>query len=58
MVATEQELKIWRAGVRHGLWMYSVWQNGIEYVGSGGRALKDAIAKIDAGEEDEKFNDR
>lgn len=57
-MVTEEELKIWRAGVKHGLWMYAFWQNGIQYVGPGGRTLKEALAKIDAGKEDKKFNDR
>lgn len=55
IVMTETELKIWRAGIKHGLWMYAVWRNGREYVGSSGKNLKNAIAEIDAGKEDKNF---
>lgn len=48
----EKELAIWRAGVKHGVWMYAHWKNGTQYVGSSGKTLKRAMAEIDAGKED------
>lgn len=56
-MVTETELRIWRNGVKHGLWMYAVWRDGVERVGSGGKTLKAAIAEIEAGKEDRKFDD-
>lgn len=38
-------------GMREGLRMYSHWRDGIEYVGTNGKPLKEAIADINQQEE-------
>ena len=37
-------------GLRDGVELYAVWRNGEQWVGSTGRTLKEAVAKIDAEE--------
>ena len=38
----------WIAGLKHGLWMYAHWRDGVELVGTCGTTLKDALAKAEA----------
>ena len=50
---TPEQLKIWRAGIKHGMREYAWWKDGVEYVGTTGKTLKQAWAEVDAGEYDQ-----
>ena len=38
--------KAYYQGVREGLEMYAHWRDGVQYVGTTGRTLKEALAKV------------
>ena len=40
----EQLIKSWFNGLREGLIRYAHWKDGVQYVGTCGRTLKEAIA--------------
>lgn len=44
----ENEIKAYYEGVKEGLWKYAHWQDGVQYVGTMGTTLKEAVAKVDA----------
>lgn len=41
-----QMTKAYYQGVREGLEMYAHWRDGVQYVGTTGKTLKEALAKI------------
>lgn len=47
---TKEEKKAYYDGVREGLWKYAHWKDGVQYVGTMGTTLKEAVAKVDAEE--------
>lgn len=49
-----ERIKIYFDGVREGLWKYAHWQDGVQYVGTMGTTLKEAVAKVDK-EESERL---
>ena len=53
-------VKAYHEGLREGLEMYAHWKDGVQYVGTCGKTLKQAIAEIDKQEQDtlDKFQDR
>lgn len=48
-------MKTYFDGLREGIRMYAWWKDGIQYVGTTGRTLKEALAEID---EEEKKNNK
>ena len=42
--------KAYHAGVREGIERFAHWRDGVQYVGTCGTTLKDAIKRIDAEE--------
>ena len=45
---TEQErIQIYFEGVKEGIRMYAWWRDGIQYVGTTGLTLKEALVRID-----------
>lgn len=50
---TGRELKIWREGMKYGLWLYAWWKDGVEYVGTCGENLRKVNNEVDRGEYDE-----
>ena len=53
---TEAEIRAYYEGVREGLWKYAHWQDGVQYVGTMGTTLKEAVAKVDKEEQKELQN--
>jgi hypothetical protein len=49
-VITEEVSAAYHEGLRVGVRRYAWWQDGVQYVGTGGRTLDQAIATIDAAE--------
>lgn len=47
-----QQTRAFYAGMREGVGMYAHWRDGVQYVGTTGRTLKQALADIDADEAD------
>lgn len=43
----QEETKAYYEGLREGLWRYAWWKDGVQYVGTMGTTLKEAIAKVD-----------
>lgn len=43
----DAEIKAYYEGVKEGLWRYAWWKDGVQYVGTTGTTLKEAVAKID-----------
>ncbi len=42
--------KAYYAGIREGIEQYAHWKDGVQYVGTCGTTLKDALARIDSEE--------
>jgi hypothetical protein len=34
-------------GLKHGIWLYAWWKDGVQYVGTSGLTLKEALAEVD-----------
>lgn len=49
MDMTKEEVRIWRAGVKHGLTMFAWWKDGVEYLGTCGTTLKEVLLQVDYG---------
>lgn len=47
------QLKAYYRGIRDGVWLYAWWKDGVEYVGTSGKTLKEAREKIDSQEQEE-----
>lgn len=45
---TEQQLRAYFTGVKDGIWKYAWMKDGVYYVGTTGKTLKEAYAEIDA----------
>jgi len=43
-------MKTYFDGVREGLRMYAWWKDGVQYVGTTGRTLKEALVEVDQAE--------
>jgi len=43
----KEQREAFYAGLRQGVKLYAWWKDGVQYVGTCGRTLKDAIADID-----------
>jgi len=43
-------MKTYFDGVREGLRMYAWWKDGVQYVGTTGRTLKEALGEVDQAE--------
>lgn len=50
--------KAYYQGLREGLEMYAHWKDGVQYIGTTGRTLKEALAKVHTEQNDTlaKFN--
>ena len=43
-IAREAQAEIsFRAGMQHGIWLFAWWKDGVQYVGTTGTTLKDAL---------------
>lgn len=40
-------LQAYRAGMKKGIWLYAWWKDGVQYVGTSGRTLKQALEEVD-----------
>ncbi len=52
---TEQRivsLKAWYSGMREGVVRFAHWKDGVQYVGTTGKSLRDAIVEINKDEEE------
>lgn len=52
---TEQRivsLKAWYSGMREGVTRFAHWKDGVQYVGTTGKSLRDAIVQINKDEEE------
>jgi hypothetical protein len=47
-----QEMKMYYIGLREGVSMYAHWRDGVQYVGTTGKTLKEAIDQINTEESD------
>ena len=41
------EMKAYYEGVKEGIWKYAYMKDGVYYVGTTGRTLKEALAEVD-----------
>lgn len=41
--------KSYKAGMKQGIWLYAWWKDGVQYVGTTGRTLAEALKEIDDG---------
>ena len=48
-----KEIRIFRAGVKFGLYTFAWWKDGIQYVGTCDKTLKQAYQEVDNGEYDD-----
>jgi len=49
-MSRKREIEEHFQGMREGVELYAHWKNGVQYVGTCGRTLKDAILDIDVQE--------
>lgn len=42
-----EEIHLYYEGVKEGVWRFAWWKDGIQYVGTTGKTLKQALADID-----------
>lgn len=47
-----QEMKMYYIGLREGVSMFAHWRDGVQYVGTTGKTLKEAIDQINTEESD------
>jgi len=38
-----------KAGMKKGIWLYAWWKDGVQYVGTTGRTLAEALKEVDDG---------
>lgn len=48
----EGERAAFHAGLKHAVWMFAVWNDGVQYVGVRRQTLKEVFAEIDRGRYD------
>lgn len=46
-----EKLKMFYSGIREGVQMYAHWKDGVQYVGTTGKTLADAIKSLNREEE-------
>lgn len=46
-MSEREEINIYYEGVKEGLWKYAYWKDGVQYVGTTGTTLKEAVARVD-----------
>jgi hypothetical protein len=46
-MTTREEVLIHYEGVKEGIWKYAYWKDGVQYVGTTGTTLKEALAQLD-----------
>lgn len=44
--ADKDEARVWIQGIKHALWTFGHFQNGVVYVGTGGKTYKQAVEEI------------
>ena len=49
---TPGEIHKYFEGVKHGIWLFAWWKDGIQYVGNCGNTLDKAIADVSRDEKD------
>lgn len=43
----QEEIKVYYEGVKEGIWRFAWWRDGVQYVGTAGTTLKQALAQAD-----------
>jgi len=46
-IAIEQAEISFKAGMNYGIWLFAWWKDGVQYVGTSGRTLKEALKEIE-----------
>ena len=46
-VAKAQAEISFKAGIKEGIWMFAWWKDGVQYVGTCGKTLKEALDEVD-----------
>lgn len=46
-MSEKDEIRVFYDGVKEGIWKYAWWKDGIQYVGTTGKTLKQALAEVD-----------
>jgi hypothetical protein len=47
-MSEREEIHTYYDGVKEGIWKYAWWKDGVQYVGTSGKTLKEAIADVEA----------
>lgn len=47
IMSEKAEINAYYDGVNEGLWKYAWWKDGVQYVGTMGTTLKEAVAKVE-----------
>ena len=42
-----EEIRTYYDGVKEGIWKYAYYKDGVQYVGTTGKTLKEALAEVD-----------
>lgn len=42
-----EEIHTYYDGVKEGIWKYAYYKDGVQYVGTTGKTLKEALAEVD-----------
>jgi len=53
---SETEVKLFREGMKAGIWLFATWKDGQQLVGANQIPLKEAWLKVDKGEYDVVLN--
>lgn len=51
----DEKIRNLRTGMKYGIWLYAHWLDGIQYVGTRKKTLKDAIDEVNRGALDESL---
>lgn len=46
----QEKDKSYKEGLLQGIWLYSWWKEGVQYVGTSGKTYKQAVAEIEGKE--------
>lgn len=47
MMTEREEIHTYYDGVKEGIWKYAYYKDGVQYVGTTGKTLKEALAEVD-----------
>ncbi len=46
-MSEREEIHVYFEGVKEGIWRFAWWRDGVQYVGTSGTTLKQALADVD-----------